>query len=525
MTPASVHPRRAAKAARSLLAGLSILACAPGPELRAADIPARPEQIAFPPLQYTPPKAADYRVKLSNGMIAYLVPDRSLPLINVHVLMRVGPDLDPPGKEGLAATMVDLLTSSGTARMTASQLEDRVNFLGAQLGSTIGGGGGGPFGPSGPPISAADGVVTLNLLSKDIDEGLRLLVDCLKTPAFQEDRLKLNKEQALQDIKTRNDDSQTIEAYQWGYLVYGEDHWSNRYITQPSIQALTRDDLIAFHKRYVGPRNFLLAVSGDFERGAMIKKLEAAFAKWPNPAERPGPPAGPIAPMARGWYMTDKDVNQGRVSMGIPGLQRDDPDIYAARVMNDILGGGGFTSRLTNRIRSDEGLAYQVSSRLGNGIFYPEPWRLVFQSKVRSVAYAAQIALDELRKMRDSLVTTEELEGSKSKFIEAFPTQFATAAAIAGTLAAEELTGRYQRQPDYFATYRDKIKAVTQADVARVARRLLDPDKLVVLMVGNASDMLQGDPKYPAQLSTLAKGEPRRLPLRDPLTMKVATNP
>src|SRR5262245_35795530 len=116
MTPASVHPRRAAKVARPLLAGLSVVAFAwaPGPGLRAADVPARPEQIVFPPLQYTPPKAADYRVKLSNGMIAYLVPDRSLPLVNVNVLMRIGSDLDPPGKEGLAATMVDLLTSSGT---------------------------------------------------------------------------------------------------------------------------------------------------------------------------------------------------------------------------------------------------------------------------------------------------------------------------------------------------------------------------------------------------------------------------
>src|SRR5262249_20721777 len=162
--------------------------------------------------------------------------------------------------------------------------------------------GGGPFGPSGPPITSTDGIVTLNLLSKDLDEGLQLLIDCLKTPAFQDDRVKLNKEQALQGIKTRNDDTQTIEAYQWGYLVSGEDHWSNRYITQASIQAVTREDLVALHKRYLGPRNFLLAVSGDFDRGAMTKKLEAAFAKWPNAGERPGPPAAPAQPMARGWY-------------------------------------------------------------------------------------------------------------------------------------------------------------------------------------------------------------------------------
>ncbi len=515
-------PRRRQAARRLLLAVAALAGAAVAPGVQADPIVSHPDQLRFPPLRYEPPKAADYRLKLRNGVVAYLVPDRSLPLVNVHVLMRLGPDLDPPGKEGLAAMMVELLTRSGTARMTAAQLEDRVNFLGAQLTSSIGGGFGGPFGPSGPPISPADARATLNLLSKDLDEGLQLLTDCLKTPAFQEDRIQVSREQALQGIKTRNDDSRTIESYQWGYLASGEGHWSNRHATQASIQAITRDDLLALHRRAVGPRNFVLAVSGDFDRPVMVKALEAAFAKWPNPGERPAPPAAPAEPMDRGWFMVEKDVNQGRVSIGVPGLQREDPDIYAARLMNDILGGGGFTSRLTNRIRSDEGLAYQVSSRLGDGFFYPEPWRLVFQSKVRSVAYACQIALEEVQRMRDSLVTPEELEAAKSKFIEGFPTQFATAGAIAGTLAAEELSGRYGRQPDYFATFRDRIRQVTAGDVQRVARRLLDPGKLLVLMVGNTAEMLQGDPKYPAQLAALAGGEPRRLPLRDPLTMKPA---
>jgi zinc protease len=229
--------------------------------------------------------------------------------------------------------------------------------------------------------------------------------------------------------------------------------------------------------------------------------------------------------MARGWYMVEKDVNQGRVSVGYAGLQREDPNIYAARVMNDILGGGGFTSRLLNRIRDDEGLAYEVTSSLGSGVYFADPWRLVFQSKVRTVAYALQVAEAEIARMRDTLVTAEELERAKNKFIEAFPQQFSSAGAIAGALAAEEATGRYQRQPDYYATYRDRIAAVTAQDVQRVARRLLDPQKLLVLMVGNTADMLLGDPKHGAQVTALAGGEPRRLPLRDPMTMQPMANP
>jgi zinc protease len=258
----------------------------------------------------------------------------------------------------------------------------------------------------------------------------------------------------------------------------------------------------------------------------MVKKLEKAFAKWPTPGERPGAPAAPAGPAAAGWFMVDKAVNQGRVSIGIRGIQRDDPDLYAARVMNDILGGGGFTSRLVNRIRSDEGLAYQVNSRLGEGTYYAEPWRIIFQSKVRSVAYATQIALAEVSRMRDTLVTQEELETSRNGFVEAFPTQFATAAAIAGQLAADELTGRYTKNPTYWADYRDKVRAVTAQDVQRVAKRLLDPAKMTFLMVGDTKEITLADPKHPdATIARLAGGEAKHLPLRDPMTMKPMPNP
>jgi zinc protease len=159
------------------------------------------------------------------------------------------------------------------------------------------------------------------------------------------------------------------------------------------------------------------------------------------------------------------------------------------------------------------------------GVYYPEPWRIAFQSKVRSVAYASQIALDEVRRIRDSLVSESELSTSKNGFIEAFPTQFATAGQIAGVLAAEELTGRYAKQPAFFAEYRDKIAAVTREDVQRVARRLLDPAKMAVLIVGDTKEILLGDPKHVASITTLAGGEPKRLPLRDPMTMRPLPNP
>lgn len=510
--------RKLSSQAAALLAIAALLPLLAAPA--AGQIPDRPEGLKFPDLKYDPPRAADYRVALDNGMVAYLVPDRGLPLVTVNVLMRLGPDCDPAGKEGLGAIMVEQLTRGGAGGLTAEQLEDRVAALGATLDSQMGGGGRGMMGMGGVPLGPAESRATLNLLAKDLDAGLALLVTCLKTPAFQADRLQLAKDQALQQMKERNDDTAGIERREWSYLMRGEGHWSNRWTTQASVAGITRDDLLGLQRRYVGPRNFLLAVSGDFDRAAMKRALEKAFAGWPQPGERPGPPAAPAAAPAPGWCVVDKDVNQARVSFGLTAPDRYDPDYFAALVMNDILGGGGFTSWLVNRIRSDEGLAYSVRSAFEGGAYYPEPWRVTFQTKARSTAWAIKVALTEVERMRGELVDAEALANAKAKFIESLPAGFETAGAIAGALAAEELTGRYQKDPRYYADYRDRIRAVTAADVQRVARRLLDPARMTFLVVGKVDDILLGDPKHDVTFAGLAGGEPRRLPLRDPLTMR-----
>ncbi len=215
------------------LALLLLAALAAAPPAAAADLPARPEQLTYPPLKYVPPKAADYRVKLANGMAAYLAPDHAVPLVTVTVLTRVGPDLDPAGKEGLAATLMHLLTRSGTPTLTAEQLEERLGFLGAQLESGLGSGAG-MMGLGGVPITGSEGRITLNLLAKVVDEGLALMAACLKGAAFQADRLQLRKDQVLQNMKQRNDATADLEEREWGFLLRGDEHWSNRYPTEAS---------------------------------------------------------------------------------------------------------------------------------------------------------------------------------------------------------------------------------------------------------------------------------------------------
>ena len=488
------------------------------------DIPSRPEELSYPALDYKAPLAKDYRATLKNGMVAYLVPDKSLPLVNITVMMRLGPDQDPAGKEGAGGMMMDLLTSGGTQNLTAEQLEDKLATLGADLGSGMGGGRRGMMGMGGARTGPSESWVTLNLLAKDLDAGLALLVDCLKTPAFQDDRLQLAKDRSIQRMKERNDDTAGIERREWNLLVDGADHWSNRWTTEASISGITREDLAALHRAYVGPENFIFAVSGNFDAGAMKKALDKAFAGWPWQVKNPGPPAAPQTAPPAGWFAVDKKVNQARVSFGLTAIDRYDPDWYAALVMNDILGAGGFSSRLVNRIRSDEGLAYSVRSSLAGGVYYPEELRVAFQTKVRSTAFAVSIALTEIDRIRDEKVSDDELALAKASFIESLPAGFETTGAIAGALAAEELTGRYQRDPKYYREYAGRISAVTADDVQRVARRLLDPAKMTFLVVGDIDEVLLGDPKHDVSVVGLAGGEPKRLPLRDPLTMKPLTD-
>lgn len=487
------------------LAG-SISAQAPKPKVVPKPVqalPAHPDQLRFKPIEYTPPVAKDYRTVLSNGMVVYIAEDRALPLVNISLLVRTGGYLDPEGKEGLAALTGSQMRRGGSKSLSAEALDEKLEFLAAQAQTSIG---------------DTSGTATLNSLADNLDEVLPLFVEMLREPRFQEDRLKLAQEQQLQELKKRNDDSADIEAREWRVLLNGEKHFTNRFVTQASLGAVTRADLVAFQRRYFHPANMIASVSGAFSKAEMLRKLETAFANWPgDKAVVPPVPAELADTAAPRLYRIQKDVNQGRVTIGLPGVKRGNPDAYALEIMNEILGGSGFTSRITKTVRSDEGLAYSAGSGIVFGPYYPGSFRASFQSKSRSVAYAAQLVLGEIQKMRSAPVTAEELDTIKKSLIETFPSNFPSKAQTLAVFAADEYT---HREPDYWATYRERMAAVTAADVQRVAQKYLVPEKLIWLVVGDAKEIDLGDPKHPVKLLELVNGQVTDLPLRDPLTMK-----
>jgi predicted Zn-dependent peptidase len=469
-----------------------------------SQIPARPEQLRFPPLRYEPPEPSQARVVLPSGPVTYLLPDSELPLVNITVYLRAGTYLVPEGKEGLADLTGYLLARGGAGTDSAEDLDERLDFLAAQLNSGIG---------------ETYGTVNLNLLSKDLTEGLSILRDVLATPRFEEDRLALRKQQMIQEMQQRNDDAADIEGREHRFLAYGEKFWGNRYPTAASVQSIQRADLEAFHHRWLHPTNFVVAANGDFKREDMIARLDALFRDWPFSGEKSPPIPTNTVFASPGIYVVDKDVNQGRVSIILPGIRRDNPDYFPITVMNDILG-GGFTSRIMSRVRSEEGLAYEAGSSFPGGIYVPGTFTASFQTKSRTVSYAASIVLAEMKQLASAPPTAEELNTSKQSFIETFPRTFASKARTAALFADDEITGRYARDPHFWDTYRTKIEAVTAADVERVAKKYLNTNSLVILVVGHKSDILQPDSDHPIALSSLAGGPLIDVPLRDPLTMK-----
>jgi len=470
-----------------------------------AQIPDRPEKLRFEPIAFQTPRVKDYQAKLKNGIPVFVASTgkEGTPLVRVTASWRGGAYLDPKGKEGLAALAGSQMTQGGTATLDAAALEDRLEALAATLTSACG---------------DTNCTLSLQVLEKDLNDGLDLFVQVLTEPAFAQDRLDLAKRLASQRISRRNDDVTSIAGYQLGYLLFGDGFFASAGDTKASIDAITRDDLKAFHARMLHPGNLVVSAAGRLDRKVLLDTLDRKLGTLAPRADAQVSPKVPAPDFPRkpGIYVTDKDAPQAMVRWALPGMRRTDPDWHAAFVLNQVLGGSGFTSRLMKKIRSDEGLTYGVYSTLEPGPYWRGDMTGRVQTKNRSVAYVLRLALDEMRKLREQPVTDEELRVIKDGIIEAFPSQWSSKPVIVTRFADEAREGW---PPDWWATYREKIQAVTPADVQRMAQRLLDPQQLVIVAVGKASEMEPGDPDHPGALADVAPLPLVRVPLRDPLTL------
>lgn len=470
----------------------------------APGIPARPEQIEFSELTFEPPSPEEFRRVLSNGVPVYLAPSDEFPLVTVVFTFKGGDYLEPGSKAGLADMTGAMLRRGGTTSIGAEDLDEQLDYLAATVSTGFG---------------RTTGTATLNCLTSNFDEAMALFIDMLRNPAFDAEKTAVYRNETLESMKQRNDRRQVIMQIQASRLMWGPDHFEGRFPTKETLESITADDMRAFHQRVVHPGNLIIGVTGDFEEREMMSKLEAALSGWakgePVPDEE-----DTTRTLAPGLYYIDKDLPQGQVQVMHRGIKRDDPDAIALSVMNDILGGGGFTSRLVRRVRDDEGLAYGANSFFQSRVEFPGVFGAGFASKNRTVALATRIMMEEINKIRTGEVTDEELETSKNSFIETFPRNFESKAGMLQVFITDEWTNRPK---DYWKTYRERVQALTKADIQRVAAEHLRPEEMAIVVVGKWEEIGPGDPteQRPDFRANMAEfGEAKRLPMLDPLTLR-----
>ncbi|NMC72945.1 MAG: insulinase family protein [Geobacteraceae bacterium] len=433
--------------------------------------------MTFPPLAFRIP--AVERVVLDNGMVVHLLEDHELPLVTMQAYIRTGSIYEPEDKVGLAGLAGAALRGGGTTATPPETLDSELEFMASSIESSIG---------------ADSGTVTLTSLTKNLDRTLALFTQVMMSPAFREDRVTQAKNRAIEAIRRRNDDPQEVGDRELSRAIYAG-HPLGRIPTVESVSAVTRDDLVAFHRRFFHPNNVILAVSGDFDRKGMLEKLQAAFGGW----KKEEVPLPHIPQPVPGWkpavLLVKKAIDQSVIRMGHLGIDKNNPDLHAITVMNAILGGNGFSSRLMAVIRTREGLAYNVDSSFQAGRRFPGTFEAETETKAGSTARAIGLMREIIDGMTRRPVSDAELTLARDSIINSFIFAFTNSASVANQRARLEY---YGYPAGYLEEFRDRIGRVTKEDVLRVARKYLRPDALILVVVGDET-------KFDKPLSTFGE--------------------
>ena len=442
-----------------LLVSLLLWSCAPA----ARTLPVHPDQLSYAPLVFKVPEVE--KQQLVNGIRLYLQEDQELPLVSVTAVLEGGSIGDPVEKTGLASLYATLLRTGGAGELSPAELDARLAFLAIDLG-----------------ISADAYAVTIDmsLRSVDLAEGLAILADILRRPRFAPDRLELARRQLSEAIRRAKDSPDTLARQALSTALY-PGHPLGRHPTQESVAAISRDDLLAFHRRFSGTDNLWLALSGDFKTAPLTAALQELLGDWSTAAE-----TNQVLPPLSGQpqpalLLETKEIPQTTILFGETGVTKDNPDLPALKVMNYILGGGGFNSRLMREVRSNRGLAYSVYSYYQTGRRLPGLFIAGAETKNESVAEVVALMHRLMEEIRAEPVSATELALAKESLINSFVFALEDRHDVVTQSLRLDF---YDYPPGYLETYRDRIAAVTIADVQRVARTYLQPGRQVLVLVG-----------------------------------------
>ena len=453
------------------LGGALILALSASTSL-VGQVPDRsaPPELGPPPSLTLPPI---HRFELSNGAQVVLLEKHNVPVVQVNLVVKTGYTVDPEDMSGLASMTADMM-DEGAAGLDALQLADAIDFLGARLSVRAGG---------------HHSTVALHSPARQLDPALDVMADVVLRPDFPAAELERKRLERLNALVQARDEARIIAAVVFDRTLYGTEHPYGKTSSgdERSIRAVQVDDLERFHDTYFRPNNAFFVVVGDVTVDAMKHKLEALFGSW----QRGSVPSSswPQADQVETTevFLVDKPgAAQSEIRIGRIGVPRITDDYYALVVANTILG-GSFTSRLNSNLREDKGYTYGARS-----FFDFSQYAGPFQAGAAVQTAVTDAALTEFMKELNGIlepVPEEELTRAKNFVALRFPSRFQTVASIAGQLTELEL---YDLPDGYFNEYVQRILAVTQDDVQRVARNYVVPGEMAIIVVGDRETIEDG---------------------------------
>lgn len=409
-----------------------------------------------------------------NGITVLVLEQHFLPVVEVHALIKAGSAQDPPDKAGLANLVASLL-DEGTTTRTSKQQAEQIDFVGGTL-----------------ETKASEDFTTASarVLKKDLDLGVTLLADMLQHPAFHKQEFERIRTQLLGEMASDNDDPGHIAMKAFNQLVFhGHPYRWPVNGTEETLDKITLADVQAFYGKEYSPSQVILTIVGDItleQATALVQSHFGAWKKGPATARNMKKPS----PVERKTVqLIEKDLTQSTIMLGHEGIPRTHPDYYSVTVMNYILGAGGFSSRLMDSIRDKQGLVYGIMSHFDARLMPGSFW-VNLQTKTETTNRAITSVLSEIKSIRDTPVSDQELAEAKSFLVGSFPLRFDSTSKLAHVLAQVEL---YNLGFEYFSDYPAWIDRVTKEDVQRVAKQYLDPKRYALVVVG---DLAKAKVKY-----------------------------
>jgi zinc protease len=387
-------------------------------------------------------------------------------MLTINIAFDAGARRDPAGKAGLASLTASCLTL-GTKTLTPEQFNRKVDFM----GSSVSVGAGRDYAVAG-----------LTTLKKYEDQTLNLLAQALTEPRLADKDIERKRDEQVAGIKSSLEDPGYVASVTFAKKLYGDGPYGNPVSGTPeSVEKLTPADVRAFYHEHYRMGGAVISVAGDVNPEEVKAKLEKAFASLKGTVPAQAEPTAPKVAPGIHLDLVDRNIAQANVIMGFGGIARSNPDFYRLQVMNYVLGGGGFASRLMQTVRTRAGLAYSVYSGFDASKF-PGPFGVILQTKNRSANEAIRLVLQQLKEIREKPMSEKELAAAKKFLIGSFPLKFDRLSSIANFMLQVELN---KLGLNYADEYPKLIDAITTQQTLEVAKKYLHPGAIIVVVVAN----------------------------------------